>query len=183
MIGSEGDAKAMLEGILSEADGMKGGLGDMFRLVVSTAMQSCPAHGSYPRQVAAPLQRGGLAAWQLRRAQGLMMDALGGQLSVANVARECGLSHSYFSRAFRNSLGVSPHQWLCNQRIERAKWLLINTDQTLLAVASGCGFAEQCHFTRMFTRWVGMTPGVWRRIFGAGSELWGNTSVPERASL
>lgn len=170
MIASESSAREVLEGILSEVGDMGGDLGDMFRLVVGTAIRACAQSGDQARPMVNLPIRGGLAVWQLRRAQALMLEALAGPLSVTRVARECGLSHSHFSRAFKLSVGVSPYQWLCGQRVDRAKWLLINTDQTLLEVASSCGFSEQCHFTRMFSRLAGMTPGVWRRVFSVSND-------------
>jgi AraC family transcriptional regulator len=179
MIESTYNTKGMLEGILSEAGDMRDGLGDMFQFVVNMAMQSCLEMDSHAGQALTPPMPGGLASWQLRRAQALMTEALGDQLSVTDVARECGLSYSHFRKAFRRSVGVSPHRWLCSHRVERAKWLLINTDQTLLEVASACGFCEQCHFTRTFSRMVGMAPGVWRQAFGADSPLWSNVGVSQ----
>ena len=175
---SDGGARAMLEVILAGASRTTDGLGNMFQLLVGMAMQSCPGHEDHAWSTVALPTQGGLAAWQLRKAQALMLEGIGEPLAVADIAHQCGYSPSHFSRAFRKSVGVAPYQWLCSQRIERAKWLLINTNQALLDVAVACGFSERCHFTRMFARCVGMTPGAWRRVFGAGSEFWIGVSAP-----
>jgi AraC family transcriptional regulator len=107
--------------------------------------------------------RGGLAAWQERRAKDLLAANLDGALALADVASECRLSVSHFSRAFRQSTGVAPHRWLLNRRVEMAKDLLRDREASLSQVALRCGFADQSHFTRVFSRRAGVSPGAWRR--------------------
>jgi AraC-like DNA-binding protein len=108
--------------------------------------------------------RGGLAPWQLRRAEALMSENLSLQVPLGQVAQECGLSVRHLARAFRQSTGVPPHRWLLDRRIERAKELLPNSTLTLSDVALACGFGDQSHFTRTFTATVRLSPGVWRRL-------------------
>lgn len=108
-------------------------------------------------------RRGGLAAWQERRAKDLLAANLDGGVALADIASECQLSLSHFSRAFRQSMGVAPHRWLLNRRVELAKDLLRDRKSSLSEVAMRCGFADQSHFTRVFTRWAGVSPGAWRR--------------------
>jgi AraC-like DNA-binding protein len=115
-----------------------------------------------------PRARGGLAAWQERRAKDFMSNNLNGELSLPEIASECGLSASHFTRAFRQSLGVPPHQRLLKLRIERAKEELLRSDATLADIAIACGFADQSHFTRVFVKHIGSGPGQWRRKFAAG---------------
>ena len=115
-----------------------------------------------------PRARGGLAPWQERRARDILSNSLGGELPLAQVARECGLSASHFTRAFRQSLGIAPHQWLLKVRVERAKQQLLNSDASLADIAIDCGFADQSHFTRVFTKHVDASPGQWRRRFASG---------------
>jgi AraC-like DNA-binding protein len=107
-------------------------------------------------------KRGGLAAWQLRRAIQFMTDRLDGDPTIADLAQECGLSHAYFARAFRRSAGVTPHQWLMRRRIARARTLLLAGDMDLAAVAAMCGFVDQSHLSRVFARFEGDAPGRWR---------------------
>jgi AraC family transcriptional regulator len=107
--------------------------------------------------------RGGLAPWQVRRAQDILRSNLYGSVSIKEVARECHLSVSHFSRAFRRTLGVAPHNWLLVRRVELAKEKLRDGRWSLLDVALACGFADQSHLTRVFTRMVGISPGAWRR--------------------
>jgi AraC-like DNA-binding protein len=80
---------------------------------------------------------------------------------MEQLARECCLSRSHFSRAFHGSTGMSPHQWLTRQRIERARALLLG-QCTLTHIAQDCGFADQAHFSRVFARMAGMPPSQWR---------------------
>lgn len=114
------------------------------------------------------LRRGGLAAWQKRRATEYFGANLGSEGSLKEIASQCDLSISHFSRAFKATFGIAPHQWLIRRRIEVAKTLLKVPSLPLAEVALECGFADQSHFTRVFTRIVGMGPGTWRRNYGIG---------------
>ena len=112
----------------------------------------------------AGLSRSGLAAWQERRAKELMLAFIDQELPLSRLAAECGLSIRHFARAFRHTTGVPPHQWLLRHRVDRAKELLQTRAVSLADIASFCGFADQSHFTRVFTRIVGVSPGAWRRV-------------------
>jgi len=107
--------------------------------------------------------RGGLAPYQERLAKELLRENISGESPLAVVARECGLSLSQFSKAFRRAVGVPPHRWVIQQRIALAKTLLRDGAAPLSEVALACGFSDQSHFTRYFSAWVGVSPGVWRR--------------------
>ncbi|MEG4942592.1 helix-turn-helix transcriptional regulator [Microcoleus sp. F4-D5] len=68
------------------------------------------------------------------------------------------LSPYYFSRAFKQSVGISPHQYVIQQRVERAKQLLLQGNMSLYEIAIACGFTHQSHLTRHFKRLTGVTP-------------------------
>ena len=106
---------------------------------------------------------GGLAPWQERRAKDIIDANLDGALALTLLAQECGLSVGHFSRAFRRSTGMAPHQWLTHRRIGAAKSLLRDGRLSLSEVALACGFSDQSHFTRVYTRATGTSPGAWRR--------------------
>jgi AraC family transcriptional regulator len=106
---------------------------------------------------------GRLAPWQERRAKELMTARLDRRPSVAELARECRLSFAHFVRAFRQSTGLPPHRWLLAYRVEKVKALLLADHTPLKDVASACGFADQSHLTRAFSRHVGENPAAWRR--------------------
>lgn len=82
---------------------------------------------------------------------------------MQQIAAEFDLSVSYFSRAFRVSTGLPPHQWLLRQRVNTAKQLMTVRDLSLSEIAIASGFANQSHFTRVFSSTVGVSPGAWRR--------------------
>ena len=107
---------------------------------------------------------GGLAPWQERRAKELVAANLGREVSLQQIAQDCGLSVSHFSRAFKASTGHTPHDWLQTCRVDRAKDLLQDPNLSLAQIAIVCGFADQSHFTRIFTRLAGNTPGSWRHL-------------------
>lgn len=104
-----------------------------------------------------------LTPLQERLAKELIASNLGNDLSVERIAQECSLSRSHFSRAFKQTTGVAPHTWLLQMRVEKAKELLrLQPGLSLVNIAQTCGFADQPHLTRVFTRLVGATPSVWR---------------------
>src|ERR1700722_2405165 len=121
------------------------------------------AYGSVP--AAGRNARGGLAPWQLQRARDFIKANLGDDPSISQVASECGLSTSYFVRAFKQTTGVPPYRWLTKQRVERAKELLQDPGRELADIAQLCGFVDQSHFTRVFSRSEGYSPGRWRRLY------------------
>jgi AraC family transcriptional regulator len=121
------------------------------------------AYGSIP--IGGPNARGGLAAWQLQRARDYVNVNLAHDPSIEEIAHECGLSNGYFARAFKRSTGVPPYKWLTKMRVERAKALLKDPRCELADIAQLCGFVDQSHFTRVFSRSEGYSPGRWRRLY------------------
>jgi AraC family transcriptional regulator len=105
----------------------------------------------------------GLARWQEIRAKEMISASLDGNLPLAALAAECGLSMRQFLKAFKLSVGVTPHQFLMARRIELAQMLLRDPALTIPAVASSCGFSDQSHLTRVFSARTGVSPAAWRR--------------------
>lgn len=120
-----------------------------------------PLYGGLPIK---EYPRGGLAPWQLRRAYEFIDDNLDADPSISEVARQCGLSSGYFSRAFKRASGFSTHRWLTKRRMERAKELLPEQDLQLATIAQMCGFVDQSHFSRVFSKSEACSPGRWRRL-------------------
>jgi len=107
--------------------------------------------------------RGGLAAAAKRRVLEMIDAALDTRLTIEMLAREVGLSPAHFARAFRESLGRAPHQYLLARRLARARRLLETTGVSLSDIAQRTGFADQAHLTRLFKRAFGTTPGALAR--------------------
>jgi len=131
---------------------------------VATALLAHMVHAYGGSATASPLLRGGLAPWQARRAKEMLMAHLDGEITLEELASECRLSRSHFARAFRKTTGRPPHAWLVEQRLERAKDLLLKSDLPLAEIADICGFSDQSHFTRVFGAALGVAPGEWRRL-------------------
>jgi AraC family transcriptional regulator len=104
--------------------------------------------------------RGGLSPMARRRTLEVIHSQLDSRLTIDILAREAGLSVAHFSRAFRETMGRAPHQYLLSMRLERARRLLEAPDANLSDVAHRTGFADQAHFTRLFKRSYGITPGA-----------------------
>ncbi|MCB8883691.1 helix-turn-helix transcriptional regulator [Acidisoma cellulosilytica] len=105
----------------------------------------------------------GLGHWHLGRACEFIESNLAGDLSIAALATECGMSMSHFTRAFHMETGMTPHQWIIHRRLSRAKILMQNADLSLSDIACACGFADQSHLGRHFVRATKLTPAQWRR--------------------
>ena len=135
--------------------------------VVRATLAAVAAHIDYHHisRNAASAARGGLASWQQRCVRQIMLTRLDEDHSLAELAAACRFSVSHFTRAFRQTHGMSPHRWLLHRRAERAKELLRSIDLPLVDVAIQCGFADQSHFTRVFAKLVGTAPGAWRRRY------------------
>ncbi|HWO02150.1 MAG TPA: AraC family transcriptional regulator [Blastocatellia bacterium] len=111
------------------------------------------------------IRKGGMAPHKLRRALEFISDKLEDQQGIALevVAREVGMSRYHFSRVFKESMGLSPINYIGRQRIERAKKLLAETELPIADIALQAGFSGQSHFTTFFRNLVGLTPRSFRR--------------------
>ena len=110
-----------------------------------------------------PLAGDGLTPRQLRRVNDYLQAQLANPVRPVDLARLLGMSRSHFCRAFKISTGLPPHAWLMSLRVRRARELMMSGRSSLVDVALNTGFADQPHFTRVFTRFAGVTPGEWRR--------------------
>jgi AraC family transcriptional regulator len=108
-------------------------------------------------------QTGGLAPWQMLRVARYIDAHLERGVSNEELAQQARLSRSYFAKAFRRSFGTSPHHYVIDRRIERAKSMMLATTDPLGQIAPACGFSDQAHLARIFHRSIGQTPHAWRR--------------------
>lgn len=104
-----------------------------------------------------------LSAAQVARAKELLSARMDEPVLIAGIAAQCDASRSQFIRGFKEATGTTPYRWLINLRVERASHLVLHSDLPLADVAICCGFADQSHMTRTFTRLTGVAPGAFRR--------------------
>lgn len=106
--------------------------------------------------------RGGLAPRVLRRLREHIEENIDQRISVEALAKLANLSVCYFVRAFKQSMGVTPHDYLIRRRVERTIELLSDTDMSLSEIALAAGFADQSHCARRFRQHVGVSPRDYR---------------------
>jgi AraC family transcriptional regulator len=90
-------------------------------------------------------------------------DHLGDNLSLPHLASLVGYSADHFARLFKRAFRVSPHQYILERRVERAKAMLRTRSHSIAEVALSCGFASQAHLHATFRARTGLTPGAFRR--------------------
>ncbi|MGO9852079.1 MAG: helix-turn-helix transcriptional regulator [Steroidobacteraceae bacterium] len=83
--------------------------------------------------------------------------------AIEALASHAGLSVHHFARAFKQRVGVPPHRYLLEQRIQKAAELLKATEEPLASIALSVGFADQSHFSRSFHWLEGQTSSQFRR--------------------
>jgi AraC-like DNA-binding protein len=110
-----------------------------------------------------PYKKGGLPSWRLKRALELLEGDLCHAPSSVELARHLGLRPGSLFRAFKQSTGLPPHQYLLSHRINRAKEMMRDQNRTLTEVALDCGFSGSSQFSVAFKRIVGMPPREYRR--------------------
>jgi AraC family transcriptional regulator len=106
--------------------------------------------------------RGGLAPCQIARILIYIESHIDATIRVSDLAKVANLSALYFPRAFRLSFNRSPHAYLMRRRIARAQVLMLRSAACLGQIAAECGLSDQAHFSRLFRRFLGETPGAWR---------------------
>ena len=105
----------------------------------------------------------GLSAAQLKRAEDYIETHLNEVIRLLSLSEASGLSVSHFTRRFKVTTGLSPHQFVLRRRVERAKRLLKHTNEAIAQIALCCGFSHQEHLTHTFKRFTGNTPGRYRQ--------------------
>ena len=151
-------------GLAMLAEMETGGAGGMVygeSLATALATHLLRNHGTSSQAI--PNQRGGLPRSALRRVTDFVDDNLSMDLGLSEMAGVAHLSPYHFSRQFKRSTGLSPHQYVIGRRIERARELLSKTDLSVGAVASAVGFTHQSHLAHHTRRHFGVPPSSLRR--------------------
>lgn len=126
-------------------------------LGMAFALHLLEKHGNFSQKLKVP--RGKLASANLRRALEYIHANLAEDLSIEEIAAASFLSAFHFARLFKNTLGLTTHQYVLQTRIERAKRLIVKSPSlNLTEIGLSVGFFDQAHFTKTFKRAVGATP-------------------------
>jgi AraC-like DNA-binding protein len=110
----------------------------------------------------AVLPQGSLPRYKFRRAVEFIEAHIDQAIHLEQLAAAAGVSPFHFHRQFKRSAGLTPHQYIVQRRIERAKTLLSQSELTLVEVAAQVGFTDQSHFTTIFRRVTSVTPRNYR---------------------
>ena len=152
---------------------------DLEGLVARQLQQDPDQSGTEPslRQIAV----GGLAPWQMRNVQAYVDLYLRSTIRVEALAGLCNLSSGHFQRAFKASLGETPHKYVTRRRMEMACRMMTGTDEPLCRIALECGMTDQAHLTNSFRRLYGIAPNAWRKrmlLEGSGYGVQETTVAP-----
>ena len=151
--------------LVSAADSVEGNktLDNLFRQQLSDllATRLLSAHTGLPPTYHPSL--GGLSPTVLRRAIARLRSDSDADVSLAALASDSGLSRFHFCRAFKESTGLSPHNWLRRYRLEQAMTMLRDPNNSVADVAAALGYASQTAFAAAFRKLNGETPSDWRR--------------------
>jgi AraC family transcriptional regulator len=110
--------------------------------------------------------RGGLTVRQLGRVKEFIDSKISNDITITDLAAVAGLSQFHFIRAFKDTVGLSPYQYVLSVRVRRARGLLSKCDLSIADVALAVGFHDASQLSRVFRKFVGVTPTVFRRENG-----------------
>jgi AraC family transcriptional regulator len=113
-------------------------------------------------EMGVPSTPSGLPKAKLNRAIAYITAHLSEDLKIVDIAAHLGISQYHFGRLFKQSTGITVHNYLIQQRVKRAQQLLQETDLSILVIAEQCGFANPSHLARCFRKQIGITPRQFR---------------------
>ncbi|HXT99257.1 MAG TPA: AraC family transcriptional regulator [Polyangia bacterium] len=118
---------------------------------------------SLSRRPVTPVPRAGLPPAVLRRAQEFLHEEMNRNPGVTELSAAVGMNVHHFSRMFKRSTGLSPHQYLGNMRLERAKRMLADGRTRIIEIACEIGYENPSQFSEFFRKRTGLSPSEFRR--------------------
>jgi AraC family transcriptional regulator len=137
--------------------------GQLYGELLGTALAARLATNYAVSRPWAAFKANALPQAQLKQVIDYMKANLTQDLSILDLAKLASMSESHFSRSFKQSVGISPYQYLIQQRVERAKELLEKRSLSISTIALDCGFANQTHLSKVFHQMTGMTPKTYQK--------------------
>lgn len=131
-------------------------------LVRQLAIHLLRCHLTVRKSEKIELSRAGPVDRRLRRAIEFMHDNFADEIALDEIAAAAYLSEYHFARLFKQICGITPHVYLANLRLDRARKLLAETTLPISEIASAVGYQSQSHFTKIFKSITGVTPRVYR---------------------
>jgi AraC family transcriptional regulator len=120
------------------------------------------SHLSVRKAAQIEISRAGPVDRRLRRAIEFMHDNYSRELALEEIAAAAYLSEYHFARLFKQIMSVTPHVYLANLRLERARKLLTNTSLPISEISASVGYQSQSHFTKIFKSVTGLPPRLYR---------------------
>ena len=102
----------------------------------------------------------------LKRAESYILKNLTRKIGLKEIAKASGFSAPYFSTIFKEEMGENLSNYLNRLRVEKACYMLVNTNQPLSKIAGECGFEDQSWFSKIFKAYTGTSPGKYRSLGG-----------------
>jgi AraC-like DNA-binding protein len=133
---------------------------DNLLMLLLTRLMRCASNFATQRQPA--YVKGGLPNWRLKRALELLETNQTKTPSLAEIAGPLRMHPTFFCRAFKQSTGRSPHRYLLEHRVNRAKEMMKDQKRTLTEIALDCGFSGSSQFSIVFKRITGLSPRDYR---------------------
>jgi AraC family transcriptional regulator len=148
---------------LLSADEIGGAYGELYAGSLSMAIVA-RLFSLYAERPAPAPQRSiaALPKWRLKRVTEFIDTHADESITLTKLAQVAGLSRMHFAAQFRRATGLRPHDFLLQQRIEKAKTMLQTTNSPIVEISLATGFSCQSHFTVVFKRFTGATPHRWR---------------------
>ncbi|MCU0535814.1 MAG: AraC family transcriptional regulator [Hydrococcus sp. Prado102] len=148
-----------------------GKVGRLYAQTMTTTLMVHLLQHYCAQQLVLPTYSTGLSKLKLQRVIDYINAHLDRDLSLHELAAVVQISSHYFVQLFKRSTGITPHQYVIQCRIERAKQLLMKREATIADVARIVGFVDQSHFHRHFKRLVGITPKTFLQQINSSSLL------------